>query len=243
MNIVLLWIEAALIAGDAYTRTLERNPYAGSDYILLVSVLTTLIVCGIWVVPNLVYFKHRKYLFSGQENNDVNGSLIPKNMENAERIIGEAGGTAMYCSNCGKPIVDGAKFCRFCGADLLHNLPHLPENPEISSTSAQKPGSPSDANALELDFSILPAPLRRAFYFIEDEEWERASAYLEHILDEEPENPYAYFGRALVECKIASVFHPTAKETSEISTSKNFARALKYADPKTEKIFQQWINN
>lgn len=44
--------------------------------------------------------------------------------------------------------------------------------------------------------------LRRVFMFLEDGEWERANEYCEKVLDIDPENAYAYFGKILARGRV-----------------------------------------
>ena len=183
------------------------------------------------------------------EENDVSTNLDSTDSAISAEKAPEMNQPPAFCRFCGKELPTGTKFCRFCGAQVdvtetlsdmhdgvinsavVNELP-IEETKQIEITSKQ---------IAVLDFSALPPKLRRAFIFIEDEEWDRASTYLEKILDEEPENAFAYFGRALVECKIDKLFDPTDEEAKAISASRSFARAMKFADPATREIFNQWI--
>ena len=77
--------------------------------------------------------------------------------------------------------------------------------------------------------------LRRAYLFLEDEDWDRADEYADRVLDSEPENAEAYL------CKLLSEFGVTHKEelaevAAEISKSKNYSNALKFGN-ESEKDF------
>ena len=65
--------------------------------------------------------------------------------------------------------------------------------------------------------------------FAEDGEWEKADAYLEKVLDREPENAYAYLGKLLVEFKAESP-EQLKNNLDEVKNSKNFIRALRYSE-------------
>lgn len=47
--------------------------------------------------------------------------------------------------------------------------------------------------------------LKRAFMFLEDEEWSRADEFCEQVLNQEPENAQAYLGKLLSELRIRSL--------------------------------------
>lgn len=71
--------------------------------------------------------------------------------------------------------------------------------------------------------------LKRAFLFLEDEDWKAADAYCEACLDRDPELAEAYLGKLLAELELTGV--------EELSTcpepfdeSKNYKKALRYAD-------------
>lgn len=46
----------------------------------------------------------------------------------------------MFCSQCGKPVPDGAHFCPFCGCSIeMVHTPSSPTPPPIPNTAPQKP--------------------------------------------------------------------------------------------------------
>ncbi len=71
--------------------------------------------------------------------------------------------------------------------------------------------------------------LKRAFFFLEDGEWNRAYEYCERVLDIDPENAEAYLGELMAELMInrredlAVCFEP-------FTENKNYKRALKFGD-------------
>ena len=71
--------------------------------------------------------------------------------------------------------------------------------------------------------------LRRAFLFIEDGEWEKADEYLERVLDEEPENAYAYLGKTLIEIHADSIEQLNNSAETAIN-SRNYIKALRYSN-------------
>lgn len=138
-----------------------------------------------------------------------------------------------FCRNCGAKLNPNAKYCLNCGTKtVVVNQEASVERSFAESTAETKPNSP-DPTLLKLDLQDknLPPLLRRAFLFIEDGEWEKADEYLEKVLDEDPENAYAYLGKLLVEYKLENAIDirsimPQAKN------SKNYEKALRFADEK-----------
>lgn len=83
--------------------------------------------------------------------------------------------------------------------------------------------------------------LRRAYLFLEDKEWEKADEYAEKVLDNDPESSDAYL------CKLLSEFGVARKESlanisEEISQSKNYANALKFANASQKKFLEDCAN-
>ncbi len=79
--------------------------------------------------------------------------------------------------------------------------------------------------------------LRRAYLFLEDKEWEKANEYAEKVLDNDPESSDAYL------CKLLSEFRVARKESlanisEEISQSKNYANALKFANASQKEFLE-----
>ena len=75
--------------------------------------------------------------------------------------------------------------------------------------------------------------LRRAQLFIEHEDFESALEYCEKVLDEEPENGWAYFYRLLAECKIKNEKQLLLQVNS--GDNKTFKLALRFADEELKK--------
>lgn len=164
-----------------------------------------------------------------------------------------------FCSECGTKIeqqANGAvmaiKYCRFCGSPLLSDSSRCPQchaevNPDISVPELPhtrgKESAPIDPSpAPTLDYSQMSPALRRAFILAEDEEWEKADEYFERVLDEEPENVYAYVGKALVEIKAGTLDRLTNEEMIAICKTKYYKRACKYAQEKEKELFTYWQN-
>ena len=79
------------------------------------------------------------------------------------------------------------------------------------------------------DFVTENSLLKRAYIFLEDEEWESADEYFEKVLDADPENAYAYLGKLLVDLKVKS------KEalygcTTDFIENKFYQKVMRYGD-------------
>lgn len=135
------------------------------------------------------------------------------------------------CPACGRRQESAGKYCIFCGASL--NTAASKETAE-STPAFEEPGVVTDKSSsglvLNLDLSHLSPTLRRAFIFIEDESWDRAEEYLEKVLDEEPENPYAYLGKAMVNIRLNSLENFSQEEVSDLVENRYFRRACRYAE-------------
>lgn len=110
----------------------------------------------------------------------------------------------------------------------------------LSDHAAIENKANADIEIPSLDLSVLSPSLRRAFIFIEDEEWDKADNYLEKVLDEEPENAYAYLGKALIEVKINSLDCIETAAIANLCKSKNYTRAYKYADNDLKNLLDSW---
>ncbi len=71
--------------------------------------------------------------------------------------------------------------------------------------------------------------LRRAYIFLEDENWSEADEYFEKVLDEEPENTYAYLGKLLVDLKVRKQ-EELADLSQTFDTNPNYKKVYRFAD-------------
>lgn len=129
LNIVLL----------LYTLIVNSLNYA--DYLLeYINVFAALVVSliaylGIWVIPNLIYFKKRKSLFinnSSTDNTSINSSL---NENKSAQIVQEkqmpvniykpaatyCDNEILFCRKCGNKLLDDSVFCNKCGTRIKEN--------------------------------------------------------------------------------------------------------------------------
>lgn len=156
---------------------------------------------------------------------------------------------AMFCRKCGTKIAPDAAFCPECGTKVF--IPATTETTETTETSdnillAEKytpmPATESIKGAsskMSLAYSTkdLSPTLRRAFILVEDGEWEKADIYFERVLDEEPENAYAYLGKLLVEYHVDST--EQLRNAPDISSNKLYRRAVQYSDADLKKELQR----
>lgn len=152
------------------------------------------------------------------------------------------------CGKCGNTLFEGQKFCNKCGTPVEQSvlspvirIPAVEDSPATESFVSVTPKENAEpAGQKALDLSSLPAALRRAYIFIEDEEWDRAEEYLEKVLDEEPENAYAYLGKAMAAVKVSTPTLPTASEMMALMSRKEYARAKRFADPELSRVVAGW---
>lgn len=73
--------------------------------------------------------------------------------------------------------------------------------------------------------------LKRAFMYLEDEEWDSAKEYCEKVLDMDPENALAYLGELMVDCRktkrenLKALLHP-------FDQNNNYQKILRFGDQK-----------
>ncbi|MBR5178065.1 MAG: leucine-rich repeat protein [Lachnospiraceae bacterium] len=90
--------------------------------------------------------------------------------------------------------------------------------------------------------SNVSALLKRAFLFLEDEDWSKADEYCERVLDIDPENAEAYLGKLMSELQV--------QKRSELANcgivytnNKNYLKAVKYGDEKLKAELKDYINS
>lgn len=162
---------------------------------------------------------------------------------------------ASFCNQCGTPIIPVSQPLDNDSSQLQADGPEgEPDLPPEETSHAQPPEAPSltiiagsvqgdalskavEAPSYDLDFRSLTPKLRRAFILTEDEEWEKAELYFEGVLDEEPENPFAYLGKLMIEHH-AKTFLDLASRKGAITGNKNYKRALAYAGDELKEALQ-----
>ena len=91
------------------------------------------------------------------------------------------------------------------------------------------------ANAAGIQGAAMPAQssealLKRAHIFLEDGNFNSADEYFEKVLDQNPEEARAYWGKLMVERQVR-YDEKLADETNPLENSGNFKRAVNYAGP------------
>ena len=87
----------------------------------------------------------------------------------------------------------------------------------------------SEVAATKVTPSKMNPTLRRAFIFIEDGNWEEANEYLEKVLDDEPENAFAYLGKLLIDLKVKKQ-EKLVDLAQTFDNNPNYKKAYKFAD-------------
>jgi len=119
----------------------------------------------------------------------------------------------LNCNSCSKLIPDDSEFCPFCGNKIIKKAVTLSENSE------------------QLHLYQPEALLKRAFLLLEEGLFDKADAYLEAVLNQDPENAEAYLGKLLLDLRISSVDElSNVYETFDHNI--NYKRALIYGDEK-----------
>ena len=83
--------------------------------------------------------------------------------------------------------------------------------------------------------------LKRAFLFLEDEEWDSADEYCEKVLDLEPENARAYLGKLMASLQVRV---ESELENSEISFDSNeyYQKVMRFGDEKLRNTLKNYAN-
>ena len=84
-------------------------------------------------------------------------------------------------------------------------------------------------DAATVQSANVAALLRRAFMFLEDGAWGAANEYCEKVLDIDPENGRAYFGKLLAELNVKTP-EQLKKHTEPLDDYSNYQKAIRYAD-------------
>lgn len=105
---------------------------------------------------------------------------------------------------------------------------HQSQNNEVKSTVEDK-------------YTFQSPTLRRAFLFLEDEDWDRADEYLETVLDKEPENAEAYLGKLMLEYNV-----PTREQLRDLAYpfdySKNYNKIIRFGSEELVDEIQGYVN-
>ena len=91
------------------------------------------------------------------------------------------------------------------------------------------------------NFSKIQPLLKRAYMFLEDNEWDSADEYAEKILDIDPECSEAYLVKLLIDLKIRSK-DDLKKQKKPFNNNNYYQRAVKYADSQFKHELQGYSN-
>lgn len=84
--------------------------------------------------------------------------------------------------------------------------------------------------------------LKRAFMFLEDEDWNSANEYCERVLDIDPENPSAYLGKLLSELRVRK--QESLKDCAHpFDHSNNYKKAVRFADENLKAALTGYIEH
>lgn len=245
LNNILLFAESIYIS---FTRALSTS---ATTSVLIMFPILALIMGLIWFWPNYVYFKHRRYLFgifapdavplvtsASSETSAQRDSASTRAADlsnHKEKVLSSDAIAITFCRNCGAKLIPDSAFCRKCGTKISSVfIPErgLPESDSIAETKSLHPNTSQVVSTTTTNLILqgkgLPPILRRAFLLIEDGEWDKADSYVERILDEDPENAFAYLAKLMIEFE-AHDDHDLVEIGPDVARSRNFQKAFRYA--------------
>ncbi len=115
--------------------------------------------------------------------------------------------------------------------DLVRGVEKLLGKKEISSVNPQQYMS-GNANTTPL--------LKRAFMALEDGEWQRADAFCEQVLNQDPENAQAYLGKLMAELHVKKQAALGDCE-KPFDGSSNYQKALRFSDEKLASTLKGYV--
>ena len=105
---------------------------------------------------------------------------------------------------------------------------------KVTRTDEPKPRGVDSATANAMGAGVKPL-LKRVFIFLEDGNWEDADSYCERILDQDPENAWAYLGKLMAELRIHRK-EDLAAYQKPLGTSKNYQKVVRYGGDKMKDL-------
>lgn len=96
-------------------------------------------------------------------------------------------------------------------------------------TVVKKAETTSETGIIQTNIKELDSYLKRAYLFLDEENWERADEYFERVLDINPECAKAYVGKLMVELKVREE-DEIASVSAILDKNKHFANAVRFAD-------------
>ena len=120
--------------------------------------------------------------------------------------------------------------------DLLRGIQKLTAKedpqPKVKETVVREPVSPGGVNVTAL--------LKRAFMFLEDSDWTSADEYCEKVLDQEPENAWAYLGKLMAE-QHARTTEALANCDLPFDKSSNYQKVIRFGEEKLSALLKSYI--
>ena len=116
--------------------------------------------------------------------------------------------------------------------DLIHGIKKLARKDE-------KKADPRTAAQMAAAAEAAPL-LKRAYIFMEDGDWDQASAYLERVLDKDPENADAYVGQVLVTNRMKRE-EELGESLAPYEESPGWQKALRFASPERRKELDKLV--
>ena len=107
-------------------------------------------------------------------------------------------------------------------------------------TDANEPNSVVKETIVNSGNAKVEPLLKRVFLFLEDGEWEKADAFCEQVLNQEPENAQAYIGKLMAELQVRRQ-NDLANCERSFETNNNYQKALRFGDEKTKSTLNEYI--
>lgn len=96
-----------------------------------------------------------------------------------------------------------------------------------------------DSNSASVNTEPL---LKRMFMFLEDGEWQRADDFAEQVLNQDPENAYAYLGKLMADLKI-NKRDLLGEYDAGFENNPNYNKIRRYADKSLNNKLDEYIKN
>ncbi len=84
--------------------------------------------------------------------------------------------------------------------------------------------------------------LKRAFMYLEDGEWDSADEYCEKVLDQDPENAWAYLGKLMAELHVCKQ-DALCDQAEPFDGYNNYQKVLRFADDKLKVVLTGYIEH
>lgn len=94
-------------------------------------------------------------------------------------------------------------------------------------------------NDAPITSSNQDALVKRMFMFLETGDWKSADEYCEKVLDQDPENAYAYVGKLMIDLKIREKSQ-LGERTKQFRDNYNYKKAIEFADENLRKELYQY---